>query len=103
VYADGYAYRDRPQLQVGRLLAQAYPAVDFVAVYTPRMMAVATGSPKYMPPKVNNSGMLGTEFEVCTECGVLHMEGGPAPRDVDECAVCGSHVTDVELDDLVGL
>jgi rRNA maturation endonuclease Nob1 len=47
--------------------------------------------------------MLQAEFEVCTDCGNLHMEGGPAPDDVDECAVCGSRTTDVELDDLVGL
>jgi hypothetical protein len=47
--------------------------------------------------------MLQAEFEVCTECGTLHMEGGPAPHDVDECAVCDGRVTDVELDDLVGL
>jgi rRNA maturation endonuclease Nob1 len=47
--------------------------------------------------------MLDSDFEVCTECGVLHMEGSPGPRDVDECAVCGSRTTDVEMDDLVGL
>jgi len=47
--------------------------------------------------------MLQAEFEVCTDCGNLHMEGGPAPADVEECAVCGGHTTDVELDDLVGL
>jgi hypothetical protein len=43
------------------------------------------------------------EFEVCTECGLLHMEGGEAPKHVDRCSSCGGHVTDVELDDLVGL
>jgi hypothetical protein len=47
--------------------------------------------------------MLQAEFEVCTECGNLHMEGGPAPHDVEACAVCDSRVTDVELDDLIGL
>lgn len=47
--------------------------------------------------------MLQAEFEVCTDCGNLHMEGGPAPEHVDECVACGGHVTDVELDDLVGL
>jgi len=31
------------------------------------------------------------------------MEGGPASRDVDECAACGGRVTDVELDDPIGL
>jgi hypothetical protein len=47
--------------------------------------------------------MLQAELEVCTDCGNLHMEDGPGPRHVEECAVCGGHVTDVELDDLVGL
>jgi hypothetical protein len=47
--------------------------------------------------------MLDAEFEVCTECGTLHMEGGPGPRDVEECAVCGGRLSDVELDDLIGL
>lgn len=47
--------------------------------------------------------MLEAEFEVCTECGNLHMEGGPAPPDVEECTVCGAHTTDVELSDFVGL
>jgi hypothetical protein len=47
--------------------------------------------------------MLDAEFEVCTDCGNLHVEEGPGPRHVDECAVCGGHVTDLELDDLVGL
>jgi rRNA maturation endonuclease Nob1 len=47
--------------------------------------------------------MLDAEFEVCTECGNFHMEGSPAPHDIDECAVCGGNVSDVELDDLVGL
>ena len=47
--------------------------------------------------------MLDAEFEVCTDCGLLHMEGAPAPAHVDECAVCGGRIEDVELDDLVGL
>jgi len=47
--------------------------------------------------------MLQAEFEVCTDCGNLHMEGGKAPDHVDECAVCGGRLADVELDDLVGL
>ena len=47
--------------------------------------------------------MLDAELEVCTDCGTLHMEGGPAPHDVDECASCGGHVTDVEMSDLISL
>jgi hypothetical protein len=47
--------------------------------------------------------MLDAEFQVCTECGNLHMEGGAGPDHVEECAACGSHVTDVELDDFIGL
>lgn len=47
--------------------------------------------------------MLEAEFEVCTNCGNLHMEGGPAPAHVDECTVCGGDLTDVEIGDLVGL
>ncbi|MGB9950786.1 hypothetical protein ACOZ4F_00035 (plasmid) [Haloarcula marismortui] len=47
--------------------------------------------------------MLDAEFEVCTECGNLHMEGGSAPHHVDACAVCDGHLTDVELDDIIGL
>ncbi|WP_202593847.1 hypothetical protein [Halolamina rubra] len=47
--------------------------------------------------------MLDAEFEVCTECGNLHMEGSPAPARVDECAVCDGRTEAVELDDLVGL
>jgi|JXWS01.1.fsa_nt_gb hypothetical protein len=44
--------------------------------------------------------MLNAEFEVCGECGNLHMEGVAGPDDVDECAVCGGYVTDVEVEDL---
>jgi hypothetical protein len=49
--------------------------------------------------------MLDAELEVCTDCGVLHMESddGPAPRDVQECSSCGGRLSDVELDDIVGL
>jgi rRNA maturation endonuclease Nob1 len=47
--------------------------------------------------------MFSAELEVCVDCGTLHMEGGAGPDDVDECAVCGGRVTDVELEDLVGL
>jgi hypothetical protein len=47
--------------------------------------------------------MIDAEFEVCTECGNLHMEGGAGPRDVSECAACGGPVSDVELDDFIGL
>jgi hypothetical protein len=47
--------------------------------------------------------MLDAEFQVCAECGNLHMEGGAGPRDVLECAVCGGRVSDVELDDIIGL
>lgn len=47
--------------------------------------------------------MLESEFEVCIECGNLHMEGGSAPQHVNECAACGGRLTDVELDDFIGL
>lgn len=47
--------------------------------------------------------MLDAEFGVCTDCGNLHMEGNPAPEHVAECAVCGGSLSDVELDDIVGL
>lgn len=47
--------------------------------------------------------MLDAEFEVCTECGNLHMEGGSGPEHVEECAVCGNYVEEVELDDIIGL
>ena len=47
--------------------------------------------------------MLDADFEVCTECGNLHMEGGHAPSHVDECAVCDGRTEEVELDDIVGL
>lgn len=47
--------------------------------------------------------MLNAEPKVCTECGNLHMEGGPGPDHVDACVVCEGRVTDIELDDLVGL
>ncbi len=49
--------------------------------------------------------MLDAEVEVCTECGSLHMESddGPAPRHVEECASCGGHLSEVELDDIIGL
>jgi ribosomal protein L32 len=47
--------------------------------------------------------MLDAELEVCPDCGTLHMEGGPGPRNVEECANCGGHLSEVELDDLIGL
>lgn len=47
--------------------------------------------------------MLDVELEVCAGCGTLHMEGGPGPRSVTECANCGGHVEEVEPGDLVGL
>lgn len=47
--------------------------------------------------------MLDAEIEVCTDCGNVHMEGGAGPHDVDECVVCGGHVSDVEVSDIVGL
>ncbi|MFB6101544.1 MAG: hypothetical protein ABEJ73_03155 [Haloplanus sp.] len=47
--------------------------------------------------------MLQAEFEVCGDCGLVHMEGGAGPKHVDECAACGGRVKEVELDDLVGL
>ena len=47
--------------------------------------------------------MLRAEFEVCTECGTVHMEGGPGPSHVDDCANCGGRLSDVELDDIIGL
>ena len=45
---------------------------------------------------VVNVGVVG--FPPCRK-----MEGGAAPRHVDECAACGGRLEDVELDDLVGL
>ncbi|ERG98973.1 MAG: hypothetical protein J07HQX50_00115 [Haloquadratum sp. J07HQX50] len=47
--------------------------------------------------------MLNAEFEACTECGNLYIEGGSGPNNIDECAVCGGYVTEVELDDFIGL
>jgi hypothetical protein len=47
--------------------------------------------------------MIEAELGVCTECGNLHMEGGGGPEDIDECAVCGEYVDEVELDDVIGL
>lgn len=47
--------------------------------------------------------MLDAKVEACTVCGNLHMEGGPAPAHVDECAACGGRIEAVELDDIVGL
>lgn len=47
--------------------------------------------------------MLDAEFEVCTDCGNLHVEGGPGPRHVEECTACGGRTTDLELDDLIGI
>lgn len=47
--------------------------------------------------------MLSSEFVVCVDCGNLHMEGGAGASDVADCAVCDGGVTDVELDDLLGL
>ena len=47
--------------------------------------------------------MIKAEIEVCTECGILHMEGGAGPRDIESCGACGGRLTDVEVDDLVGL
>lgn len=47
--------------------------------------------------------MLDAEFEVCTDCGNMHMEGSPGPRTVEACAVCDGDLSEVELDDIVGL
>jgi hypothetical protein len=47
--------------------------------------------------------MLKAEFGVCTDCGIVHMAGGSGPEHIEECAACGGHVTDIELDDIVGL
>lgn len=47
--------------------------------------------------------MLDADPVVCTDCGNLHLEGGGGPGDVDACVTCDGDVTDVELDDLVGL
>ncbi|MFW5948229.1 MAG: hypothetical protein ACOCSD_01370 [Halolamina sp.] len=47
--------------------------------------------------------MLDAEFEVCTECGNLHMEGGRAPSRVERCAVFDGRTESVELGDVVGL
>lgn len=46
--------------------------------------------------------MLSADIEVCTDCGTLHMEGGPGPRHVEECANCGGRVEEVEIDDMIG-
>jgi hypothetical protein len=47
--------------------------------------------------------MIQADLEVCRDCGLVHMEGGPGPDRVDECAACGGRVDDVEFDDLIGL
>lgn len=47
--------------------------------------------------------MLDADFEACTDCGTMHMEGGQAPARVEECGACGGDLAEVELDDLVGL
>lgn len=47
--------------------------------------------------------MLDADPVVCTDCGNLHLEGSGGPRSVESCAACGGPVTDVEIDDLVGL
>jgi hypothetical protein len=47
--------------------------------------------------------VLDADLEVCTECGLVHMEGGPGPADVDACSSCDGRLTDVELEDLVDL
>lgn len=47
--------------------------------------------------------MLDAEVLVCTDCGNLHLEEGGGPEQIDECVVCGEHVEDVELDDMLGL
>ncbi|WP_197428440.1 hypothetical protein [Halapricum sp. CBA1109] len=47
--------------------------------------------------------MIDAEFEVCTDCGIVHMEGEPAPHDVSECAQCGGYLEEIEPGDLVGL
>jgi hypothetical protein len=31
------------------------------------------------------------------------MEGAAGPHDIDECVACGGRVSDVEIEDLVGL
>jgi hypothetical protein len=47
--------------------------------------------------------MLQAELEVCSDCGIVHVEGGPGPDHVDGCGACGGRTEDIELDDLVGL
>jgi len=47
--------------------------------------------------------MLQADLAVCSDCGLVDVEGGAGPEHVDECAVCGGRVKDVELDDLIGL
>lgn len=47
--------------------------------------------------------MLSAEAAVCTECGIVHMEGSPGPADVETCGACGGALAEVEVDDLVGL
>jgi len=47
--------------------------------------------------------VLSAEAAVCTECGIVHMEGSPGPADLGECGACGGRLEEVEVDDLVGL
>jgi hypothetical protein len=65
--------------------------------------ATALGTKHIRRIRKTSGPMLDAEFEVCTECGNLHMEGGAGPDYVEECAACGGHVTEVELDDFIGL
>lgn len=47
--------------------------------------------------------MLDANVDVCTDCGNMHMAGSPGPEHVEECAVCGGQLSEVALDDVVGL
>ncbi len=64
-------------------------------------MEVSTRPKTYLPAGGTRACMLQAELEVCRDCGNVHMEGGAGPDDVDECAVCGERVDEVEFDDLI--
>jgi len=81
--------------------AEGFP---FLATHTTAYLnTIGRVTPRLIrfPPEPH--AMLDAEFEVCTDCGNMHMEGSPGPRDVEECVVCGGRVSEVELDDIVGL
>ncbi len=47
--------------------------------------------------------MIDAEALVCTDCGNAHVAGAVGPDYIEECAVCGGHVEDMDLDDVIGL